>query len=95
MAGINVNVSVDELKRFADYISNFAKYIDSDCQELRAAVNALASTMDEDSIAAISSTVNAITKIVTEQEPELNNLQGKVINYAEFVARLKAAANGG
>lgn len=95
MAGINVNVSVDELKRFADYISNFSKYIDSDCQELQAAVNALASTMDEDSIAATSSTVKAITKIVVEQEPALNNLQGKVMNYAEFVARLKAAANGG
>lgn len=95
MAGINVHVSVDELKRFADYISNFSKYIDSDCQELRTAVNILASTMDEESIAAISSTVNAITKIITEQEPALNNLQSKVMNYAEFVARLKAAANGG
>lgn len=93
MAGINVNVSVDELKRFADYISNFSKYVDSDCQELKAAVNILASTMDEDSIATIISTVNAITKIITEQEPALNNLQSKVTNYAEFVARLKAAAN--
>ena len=94
MAGMNVNVSVDELRRFAEYVANFSKYIDGDCSELRSAVNALAATMDEDSIVAISSTVNSIAKIITAQEPALSNLHGKVVNYADFVARLKAAAGG-
>ena len=92
--GINVNVSVEELRRFADYVANFSKYIDGDCAELRSAVGVLAATMDQESIAVISSTVDQIARILTEQGPALTRLEEKTRNYADFVQRLKAAANG-
>ena len=92
MSEININVSESELRIFADYISNFAKYIDGDCAELQAAMNSLAATMDEDSASDIVSMVNEISNILSNQTPALHNLESKVTNYADFVARLKAAA---
>lgn len=91
--GINVNVSVEELRIFADYVSNFSKYIDGDCTELQSSVAALAATMDAESIASISATVNQIAKILSDQGPVLVKLEEKVRNYADFVTRLKAATN--
>ncbi len=90
---VNINVSIDELKRFADYVSNFSKYIDGDCAELQASVAVLAATMDEESVSAISAMVNEITRILTDQGPVLVRLEEKTRNYADFVTRLKAAAN--
>ncbi len=92
MSGININVSESELRNFADYISNFAKYIEGDCAELQAAMNSLSATMDEDSVADIASMVNQISDILSNQTPALNHLESKVTDYADFVARLKAAA---
>lgn len=91
--GINVNVSVEELRKFADYVSDFSKYIDGDCAELQSSAASLAATMDEESIASISATVNQIAKILSDQGPALVNLEQKIRNYADFVARLKAAAS--
>ena len=90
---MNINVSVDELIRFADYVSDFGKYIDGDCQELRMSVSKLAATMDEESVATIISTVNQITRIVENKNSELTNLEHRVRDYDYFVNELKKAAN--
>jgi len=90
--GINVNVSVESLRQFADYTGNFSKYIDGDCAQLRGAISALSSTMDSDIVAVLASTVDQITRILNEQAPAIKNLEQKVNNYADFVERLKAAA---
>lgn len=91
--GINVNVSVESLRQFADYTGNFSKYIDGDCAQLRGAISALAATMDSDSVAVIASTVDQIARILSDQEPAIRTLEQKVNNYADFVERLKAAAS--
>ena len=91
--GLNVNVSVDELRRFADYVSAFSKYIDDDCAELQSAILSLTATMDEESVENISTTVNQITKILTEQGPVLVKLEEQTRNYADFVTRLKGIAS--
>lgn len=88
--GINVNVSVETLKEFADYISKFSGYIDADCVQLQSAITTLAYTMDDDSISCIADCVRQISKILIDQKPALDRLEEKVVNYAEFVERLKA-----
>jgi len=90
---ININVSVDELRRFADYVSNFSNYIDGDCAELQSAVATLAATMDNESISTISSMVTQISNILSDQGPALDKLEEKTREYADFVARLKALVN--
>ena len=89
---VNVNVSVEELRIFAEYVANFKRYIDGDCADLKSAVNVLAASMDEQSITAITQTVKEIENILVDQGPALELLREKVSNYAEFVARLKSAA---
>ena len=90
---ITINVSVDELIRFADDISNFSKYIDGDCAELEASLTQLAATMDDESVAQITYSAKQISKILMDQGPVLDNLEEKVREYAESVRRIKAILN--
>ena len=90
MAGANINVSVDELNRFAEYIANFEKEIMGDCADLKNSLSVLAAMMDDDSISAIRSIVGDISRVLEEEGPTLKSLQEKVVNYADFVTKLKA-----
>ena len=92
MASINVNVSVEELRKLSNYVANFKKYIDGDCAQLESATRCLEATMDEESVYSISQTVKEIGKLLDEKGPELEKLAEKINNYADFVERLKAAA---
>ena len=90
MAGVNINVSVDELNRFAEYVANFDKGIEGDCAELKISLSKLAAMMDEASISEIRSMVGDISRILEEEGPTLKRLQDKVLNYADFVAKLRS-----
>lgn len=92
MSGTNVNVSLDELRKFSVYVENFRRYVDGDCEELQSAVNVLTATMDERSVSIILSMVKEITRLLQEQEPMLADLKDKVDMYGDFIARLKAVS---
>ena len=88
---INVEVSVDELRDFAEFISTFKYKIEGDCAELKSAVNKLAGTMDEDSIRQVYATYDSIIKLLDVKKHELTDLHKKVDDYADFVEKLKRA----
>ena len=88
----NINVSPESLRNFSDYVRGFSRTIQSDCQELGAALRQLQTSMDDEEIQNIRSQVQSIRQILEDGEPALQDLAQKVDTYAAFVARLQAAA---
>ena len=93
--GNYVDVSSEELYHFAEYIENFSRLIDSDCEDLRAALSSLSSSMDSMSAMKIHLMVKQIEKTLTEEEPVLARLREKVLTYAQFIERLQEASRSG
>ena len=92
---MNINVDHKKLYEFAGYVSDFSKKINTECAEVKNATYKVASRMDPDDIHSIMRLTQNIASILEAANPELNDLQKKIVNYADMVARVKAIMKGG
>ena len=89
MSDITVNVSIEDLKRFLSFISNFKRNIEEDCERLLVALKKLSVTMDSNSIFEINQSVNKIANILDINQKELFELYGKIEEYYLFIKKLQ------
>lgn len=93
MSDITVNVSIEDLKRFLSFISNFKRNIEEDCERLLVALKKLSVTMDSDSIFEINQSVNKIANILDINQDALFELYGKIEEYYLFIKKLQEVSD--
>lgn len=74
---------------FAAYISDFSKYIYTQCSEINAFTLRSGENMDAEDVAQIRSITQDIAGILERTELTLEKLSGQVEKYAKVVAYLK------
>lgn len=84
-----VNVSIQELQKFADDIKIFSSNISRDCIEIETAFRQVEATLDAETAGAIRSYIQTIEKILEEKSIVLKNLELSIRQYAGFVKLLK------
>ncbi len=89
---MDINVNVEKMDRFGEYVLEFKGNIHTACEKLREATKRLqANNTDMDDIV---DQIDTIESIVSSAEPDLKSLNEAVQKYAAMVRRLKSVMNG-
>ena len=89
---VEVNVNVEKLISFGDYVEKFCKDTQLDCEGLQGALKQLQSHSSSEEVEEILKMVKSINEIISNSETELLQLSLKITEYADFVNRLKRAS---
>lgn len=88
-----INVSIEELIEFADYVKSFSQNILDDCDELKSAFCKIEVTLDDETRGIFATFVRSIETTLSENADKLNEVEQSARQYAGVVKLLQEKMN--
>lgn len=90
---MKINAQPEKLQDFAATVSQFRKNVLEECTELYAAMGAMATFLDPETLDETEQMLREICRILEAAEPDLAQLHEKVLSFSRMVDRLQTLLN--